>query len=140
MLVALTVLIARTYGAWDGPFLDFEVRLPKGILLPDGKNIQVTLWSEEMGRGCGSNVRRAFDPVEIAGRCNIFRYDIPHALSVRLSGYAEGYWDVPLFKRIDQRLAFGRWQLVEFTWAPAGPREVSSLPYGEYYTRYRVRP
>ena len=56
-LLVLTISIPRIYWAWNfsrGPFLEFEIRLPQGILLPGDKNIEVTLWSEEMGRAAKS--------------------------------------------------------------------------------------
>jgi hypothetical protein len=52
----------------------------------------VTFWSEEIGRGCGIQVRRTVDPSEIAGRCPVLRYRSEYAMSVRLSQFAEGYW------------------------------------------------
>ena len=92
-----------------------------------------------MGRGCKVKVQRTLDPIELAGECSIIRHR-SRSLSVRLSGYAEGYWDLPPPASIDLSPAFEPWQLVEFTWAPVGLSEVSSLPYGEYYVRYLVRP
>ena len=142
-LVILALAIPRIYRAWNfsrGPFLEFEIRLPQGILLPGDKHIEVTLWSEEMGLGCKVKVQRALDPIELAGKCSIIRHRRQYALSVRLSGYAEGYWYLPTPASIDLSPVFGPWQRVEFTRAPVGPSEVSSLPYGEYYVRYLVRP
>jgi hypothetical protein len=141
-LILLAIGGWRIYRAWNfsgGPFLDFEIRLPKGILLPDDKNIQATLWSGQIGRGCSIKVQRALDPIDIVGRCGIMTYLGSNVLSVRLSNYAEGWWDVPNLKSIGQGPAFGSWQPIEFIGAPAGPSEVSSLPFGEYSVRYMVR-
>jgi hypothetical protein len=94
-LLAVTIWLASTYTGWKtdgGPFVEFEIRLPPRILLPDDKNIDVTFWSEEIGRGCGIQVRRTVDPSEIAGRCPVLRYRSEYAMSVRLSQFAEGYW------------------------------------------------
>jgi hypothetical protein len=143
-ILAATLWMFRTYGRWrtsGGPFVEFEIRLPPGILLPDDKNIDVTFWSQGFGRGCrGIEVRRVIDQPEIAGRCSFIPASMERALSVRLSRYAEGYWKVPLGRSADGDPAFGPWQRIEFTRAPVGDKEVSSLPHGEYYIRYLVRP
>ena len=144
LTVAATIWMFSTYNWWKtstGPFLEFEIRLPPGILLPANNNIDVTFWSDGVGRGCrGIEVRRSVDPPEIAGRCSIIGYGKEHILSVRLSRYAEGYWKMPIGWNTDRDPAFGPWRRIEYSRAPAGEREVSSLPYGEYYFRYLVRP
>ena len=133
-----------TYNRWNtstGPFIEFEIRLPPGILLPADNHVEVTFWSSGAGRGCrGIEVRRSVDPPEIAGRCSIVGYGKEYILSVRLSRYAEGYWKVPIDWNTDRDSAFGPWRRIEYSRAPVGEREVSSLPYGEYYFRYLVRP
>src|SRR5262245_65609209 len=76
--VAATLWMSGPYN-WSkapaGPFLEFEMRLPPGILLPGDNNIEVTFWSDGTGRGChGVEVRLAVGPPEIAGRCSIVEY------------------------------------------------------------------
>jgi hypothetical protein len=93
LTVAATIRMLSAHNWWKtsaGPFLEFEIRLPPGILLPADNNIEVTFWSDGVGRGCRSiEVRRSVDPPEIdtAGES---------VLSVRLSRYAEGYWKMPI--------------------------------------------
>jgi hypothetical protein len=139
-VLAAAIWMFSAYSRWrtsGGPFVEFEIQLP---LLPSDKNIDVTLWSHGSGRGCGSvKVRRSTDRTEIAGRCSIIPDSAAYDLSVRLSRYAEGYWKMPIGGKIDRDPAFGPWQRIEFTRAPVGESEVSSLPHGEYYIRYLVR-
>ena len=143
-IIAATIWMFSIYNSWNasvGPFLEFEIRLPPGILLPADNHIEVTFWSDGVGRGCrGLHVRRSVDPPEIAGRCRIMGYGKEHILSMRLSRYAEGYWKMPIGWNIDRDPAFGPWLRIEYSRAPAGEREVSSLPYGEYHFRYLIRP
>src|SRR6516225_1267342 len=73
--ILATVWISGTLGrskSSGGPFVEFEIRLPPGVLLPPDRNIEVTLWSGEIGRDCpGVEVRRASDPPEIVGKCRL---------------------------------------------------------------------
>ena len=53
--VAAIIWMFSTHNWWKtsaGPFLEFEIRLPPGILLPADNNIEVTFWSGGTGRGC----------------------------------------------------------------------------------------
>jgi hypothetical protein len=142
--ILATLWISGTLGRWkssSGPFVEFEIRLPPGVLLPPDRNIEVTLWSDEIGRDChGIEVRRASDPPEIVGKCCLIGHNPESALSVRFSRFAEGFWKVPIESPASRDPAFGPWQRIDFTWAPVGKRIVSSLPHGEYYFRYLVRP
>jgi hypothetical protein len=143
-ILAAAIWILSAYGRWKipgGPFVEFEIRLPAGILLPNDRNIEVTFWSGGLGRGCRRiEIRRSIEQPEIAGRCSIIGDSTNSALSVRLSRFAEGYWKMPIGSSKDRDPGFGPWQRIEFTWAPVGEREVSSLPHGDYYFRYLVRP
>ena len=138
------LLISGTLGRWkssSGPFVEFEIRLPPGVLLPPDRNIEVTLWSDDIGRDCrGIEVRRANDPPEIVGKCSLIGHNPESALSVRFSRFAEGFWKVPIESPTSRDPVFGPWRRIDFTWAPVGKRVVSSLPHGEYYFRYLVRP
>ena len=128
---------AKTY---TGPFVEFEVRLPAGILLPADKNIELTLWTNGMGRGCRSPVvRRSVEPPEIFGKCAIMVTSHEYLLSLRLSNFYEGYWKMPIGRSANPDPLFSSWQRIEFTRAPIGERELSALPHGEYYARYLVR-
>src|SRR3974390_1561115 len=90
------LLISGTLGRWKssgGPFVEFEIRLPAGILLPRDRDIEVTFWSDGLGRDCRHmEVRRASDPPEIVGKCSLIGDTSEAALSVRLSRFAEGFW------------------------------------------------
>src|SRR6202035_2527875 len=89
------------WGRWTasaGPFVEFEVRLPSGILLPDDKNIELTLWANGMGRGCPMAVRRTADPPDLAGQCSIIVNSPEYVMSLRLSRFYEGYWRLPIFR------------------------------------------
>jgi hypothetical protein len=122
-----------------GPFVEFEVRLPPGILLPDDKNIELTLWTDGIGRSCGSlMVRRSVEPTDISGRCVIFS-GTDYFLSLRLSHFYEGYWKIPIGGYVSPDSDFSPWQRIQFMPAPSGKKELSALPHGEYYIRYLVR-
>ena len=142
--ILATLWISATLGRWkssSGPFVEFEIRLPPGVLLPPDRNIEVTLWSDDIGRDCrGIEVRRANDPPEIVGKCSLIGHNPESALSVRFSRFAEGFWKVPVESPASRDPVFGPWQRIDFTWAPVGKRVVSSLPHGEYFFRYLVRP
>jgi hypothetical protein len=56
------------------------------------------------------------------------------------SRFAEGYWNTAIGGHAEAGPVFGPWQPIEFIRAPVGVREVSSLPHGEYFIRYLVRP
>jgi hypothetical protein len=144
VLAGAVWIMSGSRGRWissGGPYVEFEIRLPAGILLPPDRNIEVTLWSNEIGRDChGIEVRRASDPPEIVGKCSLIGHSSESALSVRFSHFAEGFWKVPIRGPTSSDPVFGPWQRIDFTWAPVGKRVVSSLPHGEYYFRYLVRP
>jgi hypothetical protein len=122
------VWISGTLGRWkssDGPLVEFEIRLPTGILLPPDRNIEVTLWTDEIGRDCrGIEVRRASDPPEIVGKCSLIGHGSGPALSVRFSRFAEGFWKVPIKSPPSRDPGFGPWQRIDFTWAPVGKRAI----------------
>ena len=123
-----------------GPYVEFELRLPPGILLPDDKNIQLTLWANDIGRGCGRViVRRWVKPPEIAGKCSVVVTSTEYIMSMRLSHFSEGYWKMPIGIFVKPDPVFTPWQHVEFTRAPVGEKEFSALPHGAYYIRYLVR-
>ena len=76
--IAATVCMYGIYSWWKtlaGPFFEFEILLPPGILLPPDNKIEVTFWSDGIGMVCrGIEVRRSVDPPEIAGRCRVMGY------------------------------------------------------------------
>jgi hypothetical protein len=124
-----------------GPFVEFEIRLPPGILLPPDRSIEMTFWSDGLGRGSRvMGVRRSSDPPEIVGKCSFIGGSADSAVSLRFSRFAEGFWRVPIEGHATSNPDFGPWQPTEFIWAPVGERKVSSLPHGDYYFRYLVRP
>jgi hypothetical protein len=147
-VIAATLLATKVWKSalWtrlfssSGPWVEFEVRLPPGILLPDDSNIEITLWANGMGRGCGRPVvhRSAVPPI-LTGMCSVVVTSTEYVMSLRLSRFYEGYWKMPFTGSMDVEGAFGLWQRIEFTRAPAGEREVSALPHGDYYVRYLVR-
>jgi hypothetical protein len=123
-----------------GPFVEFEVRLPTGILLPDDKNVELTLWTDGIGRSCGRlMVRRSVEPPDISGRCAIVINGIDYFMSLRLSRFYEGYWQMPIGRYGNPDSAFTAWQRIQFVVAPSGKKQFSALPHGEYYIRYLVR-
>ena len=141
-LLATKAWKSSLWGRWTasaGPFVEFEVRLPSGILLPDDKNIELTLWANGTGRGCRMAVRRSAEPPDIAGKCSIIVNSAEYVMSLRLSRFYEGYWRLPIGRYPSRDPVFTAWQRVEFTRAPAGKKELSALPHGEYYIRYLVR-
>ena len=144
VVVAAVIWVFSAYdrrGMPAGPFVEFEIRLPSGILLPGNRDIEVTFWSGGLGRGCpGVEVRRKIDPPVIAGRCSVFADSMDSVLSVRFSRFAEGYWKMPVGRRTEPNSVFGPWQRIEFIRAPTGGKEVSSLPHGEYFIRHLVLP
>jgi hypothetical protein len=144
LAILATLWVSGNLGRWKGsggPFVEFEIRLPPGILLPPDRNIEVTFWSDGIGRDCRRiEVWRSTDPPEIVGKCSLIGLDREAALSVRFSRFAEGFWKVPVESPASRDPDFGPWQRIDFTWAPVGKRVVSSLPHGEYYFRYLVRP
>ena len=143
-ILAVALWISGSNGRWtssDGPFVEFEIRLPPGILLPPDRNIEMTFWSDGLGRGCRvMGVQRSSDPPEIVGKCSLIGGSADSAVSLRFSRFAEGFWRAPIESHATRNPDFGPWQRVEFVWAPVGERTVSSLPHGEYYFRYLVRP
>jgi hypothetical protein len=141
-VVVGTIWISSAYEhrGMAGPFVEFEIRLPLGILLPRDRDIEVTFWSGGVGRGCPAiEVRRKIDPPQIVGRCALVADRLDSALSVRFSRFSEGYWKIPINKRAASDTMFGPWQHIEFIRAPAAGGEVSSLPHGEYFFRYLIR-
>jgi hypothetical protein len=147
-VIAASLVITKVWksGLWSrltnpaGPFIEFEVRLPPGILLPDDKNIELTLWTDGIGRGCGKLiVRRSVEPPDISGKCLILISSTDNFMSLRLSRFYEGYWKMPIGRYVNPHSAFSPWQRIEFMRAPSGKKELSALPHGEYYMRYLVR-
>ena len=123
------------------PWVEFEVRLPPGILLPDDRNIEITLWANGVGRGCGRpTVRRLVEPPALTGRCGIIVASMDYVMSLRLSRFYEGYWKMPIGRYTNLDGVFSPWQRIEFSRAPEGEKELSALPHGDYYIRYLVRP
>ena len=49
-------------------------------------------------------------------------------------------WKMPIGWNRDRDPAFGPWRRIEYSRGHVGERELSSLPYGEYYVRYLIRP
>jgi hypothetical protein len=143
-ILAVALWVSGSIGRWissGGPFVEFEIRLPAGILLPPDRNIEMTFWSGGFGRGCRvMGVRRSNDPPDIVGKCNLIAGNADSAMSLRFSRFAEGFWRVPIENDAIRNPDFGPWQRIEFIWAPVGERKVSSLPHGDYYFRYLVRP
>lgn len=119
------------------PLVEFEIRLPAGILLPDDQHIQVTLWSGNAGTGCRViEVRRTGARPVVAGNFPVNRDDDPR-LSLRLSSTAEGYWAMPVERKAALEQRFGAWQTVHFL--PQPRMEEAPLPPGNYEVRYRVK-
>ena len=143
-ILAVALWISRSGRGWissGGPFVEFEVRLPPGILLPPDRNIEMTFWSDGLGRGCRvMGVQRSSDPPEIVGKCSLIGGSADSAVSLRFSRFAEGFWRAPIESHATRNPDFEPWQRIEFIWAPVGERKVSSLPHGDYYFRYLVRP
>ena len=143
-ILAVALWISGGNGRWissGGPFVKFEIRLPPGILLPPDRDIEMTFWSDGLGRGCRvMGVQRSSDPPGIVGSCSIIGGSADSAVSLRFSRFAEGFWRAPIESHATRNPDFEPWQRIEFIWAPVGERKVSSLPHGDYYFRYLVRP
>jgi hypothetical protein len=117
------------------PLVEFEIQLPPGILLPDDRNISVTLWNGHLGTGCKvTQVRRTGSRPVVAGRF-VAGHGAEQRLSLRLSQYAEGFWTMPVEPRAQIARDFGPWQSIEFQ---AERAEESPLPHGAYDVRYKV--
>ena len=133
----LAVTVQRTAKHAGSPLVEFEIALPPGILLPDDRNISVTLWYGNSGTGCKAiEVRRSGSRPVVAGKFLGGRSDGPPRLSLRLSRYAEGYWPMPVEPHAAPETAFGVWRRIEFMQSPR--TEDSPLPPGQYDVRYRV--
>ena len=137
---AVAVVTMRPWEKRSGlPLVEFEIRLPVGILLPDDRNIQVMLWSGNAGTGCRVvEVRRAGERPVVAGNFRVNRDDQDARLSLRLSNMAEGFWTIPVDRKaaaLDQR--FGTWQPIHFL--PQPRMDDAPLPHGDYDVRYRVK-
>jgi len=65
-ILAVALWISGGNGRWissGGPFVKFEIRLPPGILLPPDRDIEMTFWSDGLGRGCRLGRVAALQPV-----------------------------------------------------------------------------
>jgi hypothetical protein len=138
--VLATALVAanrRQHPRRSAPLVDFEVRMPAGILLPDDHHIGVMLWAGNLGRGCHLyQVRRTGNRPVVAGNF-IMAGSEEHHLSLQLSGAAEGYWSVSIDATATSDDDFGPWQKIVFTKSPR--LEEPPLPPGDYEVRYRVK-
>jgi hypothetical protein len=116
------------------PLVEFEIQLPPGILLPDDRNISVTLWNGHSGTGCKvTEVRRSGTRPVVAGRFVVRSGE--QRLSLRFGRYAEGFWEMPVEPHTAVNRDFGPWQGIQFN---TDRMEESPLPPGHYDVRYRV--
>jgi hypothetical protein len=132
LLTASVQYSAKPAGA---PLVEFEIQLPPGILLPDDRNISVTLWNGHLGTGCNvTQVRGTGLRPVVAGRFVAGR-GAEQRLSLRLSQYAQGFWTMPVEPRAQIARDFGPWQNIQFQTERV---EESPLPHGAYDVRYEV--
>ena len=116
------------------PLVEFEIQLPPGILLPDDRNISVTLWNGHSGTGCKvTEIRRTGSRGVVAGRFVVRRGE--QRLSLRFSRYAEGFWEMPVEPHTPVNRDFGPWQSIRFS---TDRIEESPLPPGQYEVRYKI--
>ena len=118
------------------PVIDYELRLPAGLALPNHNDIDLVIWSGKSGQGCFiREIRMAGDRPEIAGNMVLRTTNLAPTVSLSLYRAMEGGWRLPIKPDAALEKNFGPWQRIEFSPA-TGARP---LPAGVYEIRYRVR-
>ena len=118
------------------PVVDYELRLPSGLPLPDRNVVNTTVWSQRAGHGAYvGGVRLSADRPEIFG--SFVLSPASGTMSLRLPESAEGHWRLPFSADVRLQKAFGPWTPIEFL--PPARENARSLPPGTYEIRYRVR-
>jgi len=140
LAVGAAMIVVSRFGPkrTGAPLVEFEIKLPAGILLPDDKSIGVMLWHENASSGMGckiAHVKRSGPRPVVMGNCVVGR-TARELLSLRLSWYSESYWRMPITSKAPIDPAFGSWQRIEFV--QDLHKEEAPLPRGEYDVRYRV--
>jgi hypothetical protein len=120
------------------PVVDYELRLPAGLALPDLGNIAITIWSVKSGQGCYiRQIRMAGYRAEVVGAMVLQTSNLTPTVSLRLNNKTENYWRLPIKPDAALDKTFGPWQRIEFI--PTPRANVPPLPAGDYEIRYRVR-
>ncbi len=120
------------------PVIEYELRLPAGLALPNLSEIDLGIWSGKNGRGCYiREMRMAGGRPEIAGSMVLGLDNPAPTVSLALHRKAEGVWRLPYKPDAALEKSFGPWQRIEFI--PNPRRSLPPLPAGDYDIRYRVR-
>lgn len=119
------------------PIVEYELRLPAGLAMPEPSEIRLTIWSGKKGNGCYVREQRMADGrAEIAGSMVLAPDNLTPTVSLALYRSGEGVWRLPYTPDAALEKEFGPWRRIEFV---TNPRNLPPLPAGDYDIRYRVR-
>jgi hypothetical protein len=147
--LALLTLVALgstaiTVAAYDWPkssghpVVHYELRLPKGVVLPPMSELRLEQWQGKSGHGIYIDRTGIVDGrAQISGSFAINRDSKGSDMALGLARNIESRWRIPYTGDAKLEKDFSPWQSIDLQPSPRTGTE--PLPAGEYHIRYRVR-
>jgi hypothetical protein len=120
------------------PVVQYELRLPQGVVLPPKNNIRLDQWQGKYGHGIYIDRTGITDGrAEIAGSFVVGRDSTGSEMSLGWAPNVESRWRIPYAGDAPLQKTYGPWQRIELL--PSPRANTVPLPAGDYHIRYRVR-